>query len=435
MAMATKLTGSLLLAPIMVAHGFGRWQVARSQSAQPKVQNSVASLVGLLSLVRLAATFSLILLVWLALNPSVVLNPRIYFDLDNNASALAQWLVVRGDLSVLYTLQFENTTPYLYIVTNWLLWGMGLPLEVLALAGAAYSGWRLLHPVRSLLTPASRGAELGATSSFADAYLLSWLLAYFFVSGGWHAKFIRYALPLIPVLCILASRLLVDLWNRGKSVGHGFSTAVAVCTVSASLAYTAGYLQIYRQPDVRLTAANWVQRHIPPGASILVENDSGLFFHEAEKKYGLKGYTWKIWDPYEIHGVRGVRYQAPAVSEHQTRAYLGSLLITDYVIISTSWYERFTAAANRFPAQAEFYRRLFNGQAGYRLVQKFQRYPQLGPFSWRTDSSEITFRLFDNPTIYVFEKRMNSRPTTGESGVGIDEDAPGSGWVRTKIHS
>jgi len=40
-------------------------------------------------------------------------------------------------------------------------------------------------------------------------------------------------------------------------------------------------------------------------------------------------------------------------------------------MISSFWYERFTAAAARFPMQADFYRRLFGGQAGYRLVRTF----------------------------------------------------------------
>jgi hypothetical protein len=282
---------------------------------------------------------------------------------------------------------------------------MGLPLEFLALAGVGYSMWRLLRSVR-----------FSPQDIFADAYLLSWFLIYFFTVGAWYAKFIRYALPLMPVLCVFAARLVMDLWEWRTPIARGLGAVLTVGVLGGTLAYTEGFLQIYRQPDVRHTAAAWLQRQIPAGASILVEDDKGLFFHEAGKRYGLTGYTWKVWDPYEIDGVRGVRFEAAPVSESQTRAYLDRLLTTDYVVISSFWYERFNAAAKQFPAQADFYRRLFNGEAGYRLIRKFQVYPQLGPFIWRDDEAEITFRLFDHPAIYVFARESKLRDRTKAHG-------------------
>jgi hypothetical protein len=174
--------------------------------------------------------------------------------------------------------------------------------------------------------------------------------------------------------------------------------------VLASLAFTTGYVGIYLQRDTRLVAADWVRENIPPGASVLVEKDEGIFMHEANELYGLDDRNWQVWNPYEIAGVTSDRYQAPQVSDAQTRAYLDGLLTTDYVILGSSWAERFRAGAARFPAQAEFYARLFAGEAGYRLVKTFQVYPQWGPFVWRDDAAELTFRLFDHPTVFVFKK-------------------------------
>lgn len=401
-AVATKLTAAILLAPILLAHGYRQRRILRDSSEQtwianPQIQRFWSVFPALTTIVSIFA-------LWLALSPYVVLNPESYFDLDNNASALTQWRVVRGDLRVLYTLQFENTTPYLYVITNLLRWGMGLPLELLGLAGVCYSLWQLLRSVRFLRSANRDKRTATGTWSFADAYLLTWFFVYFLVTGAWYAKFIRYALPLIPVLCIFGARLIVSVWQSRRPLAKPLSAVIASSVVAAGLAYTVAYLQIYRQPDARLHAVDWLRHHIPVPTSILVEKDEGLFFHKAERKYGLIGYTWKLWDPYEIDGVRSVRYQAPAVSASQTRAYLDALLITDYIVISGIWYERFKAAAMQFPAQVEFYRLLFTGQSGYYLVRKFQVYPRLGPFSWRDDESEITFRLFDHPAIYVFSK-------------------------------
>jgi hypothetical protein len=186
---------------------------------------------------------------------------------------------------------------------------------------------------------------------------------------------------------------------------------VSAGVFAAGLAYTLAYLGIYRGPDVRLATAAWLRGTAPAGSSILVEKDEGLFFHREEyrKAYGLSGYRWQVWNPYEIDGVKSVRYQAPAVSPDQTSAHLERLLTTDYVVISSFWRERFMAAAERFPAQVDFYRRLFDQQAGYHLVRIFSSHPRLGSFIWRDDSSEITFRLFDHPTIYVFARDSEAR--------------------------
>ncbi|MFZ1553824.1 MAG: hypothetical protein WAV53_20705, partial [Anaerolineae bacterium] len=64
--------------------------------------------------------------------------------------------------------------------------------------------------------------------------------------------------------------------------------------------------------------------------------------------------------------------------------------------------ERFTAAAAQFPAQADFYRRLSAGQAGYRVLKTFEVTPRLGPFAWDDRGAELTFRLFDHPAITIF---------------------------------
>lgn len=385
MAMATKIGAVVLLAPILLAHLVVVWAPPRQLTRH---------------WTRLLALGLVVAALWLVLNPYALLNPAGYFDLDRNDSVRTQGLVVRGDLPVLYTLQFEGTSPYLYALTNWLPWGVGIPLQIVMLLGVGYSAWRLLRSGSGSGPPAP-----GATPAwFADAYLLAWLLAYFVSTGGWYAKFIRYALPLIPVLCLLAGRLLADLWARVGARGRWVVALVTGAVVMASLAYTVGYTGLYMQRDTRLVAADWIRNNIPTGASVLVEKDEGIFMHEAGELYGLDDRNWQVWNPYEVDGVSSIRYQAPQVTDAQTRAYLARLLTTDYVIIGSSWAERFQAGAAQFPAQADFYARLFAGDAGYKLIETFQAYPRLGPFIWRDDAAELTFRLFDHPAVYVFKK-------------------------------
>ncbi|MFZ1239065.1 MAG: glycosyltransferase family 39 protein [Anaerolineae bacterium] len=404
LAMSVKIGAGLLVVPVLVAH-LAHIRGSRGTRAVPSCPYMMyMMLCGLV-----------VVVLWLALNPYALLDPTAYFDLDRNDSVRTQSLVVAGSLRVLYTAQFEGTTPYLYAVTNWLRYGLGLPLTGLSLAGVGYSFWRLWQARREIFSAgaASESAALSSGGSqvppdpqvwgnwFADAFLLAWLLAYFVVAGGAYAKFIRYALPLIPPLCILAGRLLADLWDGPRRWRLGLRLVVLLI-VAAGLLHTLVFVQIYRQPDVRLQAADWIRKQIPAGASILVEKDEGLLLHRAAAEYGLEGYEWRIWNPYEVAGVSSVRYQAPEVSAEQTETYLQNLLTTDYVIVGSSWAERFTAAAAQFPAQADFYRRLSAGQAGYRVLKTFEVTPRLGPFTWDDRGAELTFRLFDHPAITIF---------------------------------
>ncbi len=385
LAMATKIGAVVLLAPILVAHAAAVWTPPRQLTRH---------------WVRLLTLGVVAVVLWLVLNPYAVLDPAGYFDLDRNDSVRTQSLVVRGDLPVLYTLQFEGTPPYLYVLTNWLPWGMGVPLEIVALVGVGYSAWRLVRHHKTTGPPTAHAAP----AWFADAYVLAWLLANVAVAGGAYAKFIRYALPLVPVLCLLAGRLLANLWARAGASRRWAVGALIGAVVVTTLAYTAGYVGIYLQRDTRLTAAAWIREHIPAQATVLVEKDEGIFMHEAGDLYGVDDDDWRIWNPYHVDGTASIRYQAPQVSEAQTQAYLDRLLTTDYIILGSSWAERFQAGASRFPVQAAFYARLFAGDAGYELVETVRVYPQLGPFTWRDDAAELTFRLFDHPAVFIFKK-------------------------------
>lgn len=399
LAMSVKIGAGLLAAPVLAAH----LAQTRRQFNRPASWGIPQLLLCGLVVVGL----------WLALNPYAVLNPATYFDLDRNDSVRTQSLVVAGSLPVLYTAQFDGTPRFLYALTNWLRYGFGLPLTALSLAAVGGGFWRLWQARRGRPAVVKSHAIAPPESErppawFADAYVLTWLLAYTVVAGGAYAKFIRYALPLAPPLCILGGRLLADLWAGWRPGAPKLSwqtmsgRALALMIAAAGLLHTLAYVQIYRPPDVRLQAVSWIQQQAPAGASILVEKDEGLLLHKAESEYGLAGYNWRVWNPYEVDGVTSVRYLAPAVSPGQTASYLGSLLTTDYVIVGNSWAERFTAAAARFPAQAAFYRRLFAGETGYRLVKTFRVIPQLGPWAWDDSGAELTFRLFDHPAVFIF---------------------------------
>ena len=150
LAMSVKIGAGLLVVPVLVAH-LAHIRGSRGTRAVPSCPYMMyMMLCGLV-----------VVVLWLALNPYALLDPTAYFDLDRNDSVRTQSLVVAGSLRVLYTAQFEGTTPYLYAVTNWLRYGLGLPLTGLSLAGVGYSFWRLWQARREIF---SAGAGAAGTA-------------------------------------------------------------------------------------------------------------------------------------------------------------------------------------------------------------------------------------------------------------------------------
>jgi hypothetical protein len=53
----------------------------------------------------------------------------------------------------------------------------------------------------------------------------------------------------------------------------------------------------------------------------------------------------------------------------------------------------------------QYYRDLFGGKLDFDLQRTFKVYPRIFGWTIRDDGAELSFRLFDHPTIYVFRRR------------------------------
>src|SRR3990172_1869084 len=102
-----------------------------------------------------------------------------------------------GDVDFPPSLQWARRNN-LYSGTNLVLYGLGLPLGLLAWAGFLWAGWRIL-----------RGEW--------RRHFLLWIWTAFYF--GWQSlafnPTMRYQLPVYPLLCMLAAWLVFDLWERG----------------------------------------------------------------------------------------------------------------------------------------------------------------------------------------------------------------------------
>jgi len=94
------------------------------------------------------------------------------------------------------------------------------------------------------------------------------------------------------------------------------------------------------------------------------------------------------------------------LSDEEKWAYIKqALAASDYIIFSERNYDLYRRLPNLFPVEYAYYQQLFAGQLGFELIKVFERRPNLLGFQIDDTEAELTFKIFDHPTIWIFRKR------------------------------
>ena len=79
---------------------------------------------------------------------------------------------------------------------------------------------------------------------------------------------------------------------------------------------------------------------------------------------------------------------------------------SDYInVTSNRLYGSIPRIPQRYPMTTEYYRRLFAGDLGFKLVATFTSYPTLGPWVIVDDRAEEAFTVYDHPKVLIFKKQ------------------------------
>lgn len=125
------------------------------------------------------------------------------------------------------------------------LWhGMGWPLLLASLGGCVWV-WRRRSPYGAMLLVA--------------------VLAYYGVAGSGKTVFMRYMLPVVPLLCLLAAGATAWAGRRWKVI---WLVLLALALAGPSLMRGVRHGDLLAQPDTRLLAAAWIEENVPSGATV-----------------------------------------------------------------------------------------------------------------------------------------------------------------------
>lgn len=310
--------------------------------------------------IRLSILFTIITLVTFAL-----VSPYSFIDMTGYL-ARSRYLsdVVTGKLLMDWTLQFQNTTP-LYWIPN------------LAVAfGPTLIG--LIGVISLLMKPWKRTPIVWRISAI-------WTIGFLVFLSGTYLKFIRYSAPLAPLLALFTAYTLTH-------IRHPFlQKTITALVIGTAFLWSVMVSSIYMTAHTTLTAADWIQRHIPNGSLILTEEWNSII------RFTSPGLQNKEFGFFTVN-----TYTTETTDKLSTLNTLRAA--ADYIIFESPKIETtISRLRDRYPKTYEWYKHIEDGSAGYQLVAVFRSYPRIGPFAIPDEFAEETWTVFDHPTVRIYK--------------------------------
>ncbi|HMN60234.1 MAG TPA: DUF2298 domain-containing protein, partial [Anaerolinea sp.] len=163
-----------------------------------------------------------------------------------------------GDVDFPPALQWARRSIF-FSGQNLVLYGLGLPLGILAWSGFLWAAWRIL-----------RGA-------WKNHYLIvAWTGFYFAWQSTSYTPTMRYQLPIYPTLAILAGWLIVELYDRGiprvrRNLTRIAAVALGVLGGGLTFAWAFAFSGIYERPFTRVDASRWIYQNVPGPINLHVQ--------------------------------------------------------------------------------------------------------------------------------------------------------------------
>ncbi len=119
----------------------------------------------------------------------------------------------------------------------------------------------------ALLTAALVGLALAVRRhTRQDKVLLAFLLLYYLITGLSAVRFARYMIPLFPALCVLTARLAAGPFRQSRVAQVGMALGALIVVVTG--AYTFSLVRLMTLRDPRDSAADYLEKTAPSGASV-----------------------------------------------------------------------------------------------------------------------------------------------------------------------
>ena len=319
--------------------------------------------------------------------------PYAFIDFGNFVSdLLAQSNMARNAGLWPFTVQYIDTPPFIYQIRQSALWGLGLPLGIVAWLAVPFTlamvFWRRL-------------------TLRADLLVLAWVVPSFLLLESFEVRFLRYVFPIMPFLILMGSRML--LWTvdwarqlpatqnaaitereippvlplqrgvggilsreglaarfvylrrrfgtltrrrRTMTASQGVQTfkgnlvwlpvGLVVIILAATAFYALAFQRVYAKDHPAVEASQWIKDNVPAGSAIVSDNHWDEFVPDL--------YRYQVW--------QFPLYEADTPDKMDTLA--SHLAESDFLVFySNRPYSSAARDPKRFPLSTAYYQRLF----------------------------------------------------------------------------
>lgn len=295
--------------------------------------------------------------------------------------------------------QFAGTTPFLTALQNITLWGLGPTLTLAAFAALAVA-----------LIRAARTHDVALLLPAAAAILV---LAFW---GPRFVAFMRYFLPMYPVLALFAAWGLVTLLQHAGNGLHLhlprktlaltprqarlLAAGALLLVVAPSIWWALAFQRIYIEEHPRIAATRWIYTHIPPGKTITTEiwdDPVPWDFPGRQPQYRLIELDlYRTDSPEKIHEL---------VFGSPGQANRTGLQGADYIAVTSNRIRDSIPRLEReYPATIRYYQLLDSGQLGFERIATFRVHPSFLHISIDDSSAEESFTVYDHPEVRIYRK-------------------------------
>lgn len=183
------------------------------------------------------------------------------------ANIKEQRVQAKGDADLPWNLQWARRS-HLFSFTNLTIWGMGLPLGILAWAGFLYMGWRILK------------------GEWRHALLWGWTAVYFIWQSLQFNPTMRYQLPIYPLLAMMAAWVVFevsgiqvsgDRWAGVRKYAKYVIGVAGVVVVVLTAIWAFAFQTIYVRDEPRVAASRWIFQNVPGPINLQIQDDDSTY--------------------------------------------------------------------------------------------------------------------------------------------------------------
>jgi hypothetical protein len=354
LAMASKISAVILLLPISFILVGKLWRIPFTLLKRIIVVGIMAGIIFIVS------------------EPFAILDFSLF-----KRQMLEQQAMTKSAFTFPYTLQYVGKIPYWHEFKNIFLWGLG-PIQ----AGICILGtiWLSVSSIKK--------KQLGI---FA---MLAFLWIYFGVVGKFAIGFIRYLLPIYPILA-LGGAYLLDKIN----IKHKKNKYLVVGLGILFLVWPFSFISIYSEPNSRTTASAWIYANIPVGSKIGQEHwDDGI------PVGGPNHYEYMELPMYEPDSMPAKWQKINKVLDEADYIIIGSNRL--YVPLMKMTNCSKLPPDRCYTKTAEYYRKLFAEELDFKKIAEFWVLPKI-PFTniqINDFSADETFTVYDHTRIMIFKR-------------------------------